>query len=142
MKSAVLIRKETSDEGTFGELVFDSGLLLFTAELTWRDNKPGKSCIPVGGYQANWRYSPKHGYCFHVDNVPNRTDVEIHSADFAGDVDAGFKCELLGCIAPGIEIGILEGQKAVINSKTAIQSLEAETNQQVFNLTIQEYYGK
>jgi hypothetical protein len=136
MRYATLTREESTDQGTFGRLETDSGLTLRTGELPWRDNASGKSCIPPGTYTVTFRNSPKHGPCYHVENVPGRTDIEIHSANWMGDREKGFRCELLGCIAPGVTIGNLSGQRAVISSRMAISMLEEAMGRETFELTI------
>lgn len=136
MRQATLTRFETSDQGTFGELVTDSGYMCYTGELPWRDNLSGKSSIPTGLYLCTWRLSPKHGPCYHVEKVPGRTDVEIHSANFMGDKDLGFKCELLGCISPGLSVETPDKQKMILSSREALKQLENDLFCESFELTI------
>ena len=62
--------------------------------------------------------------------------IEIHSANFAGDAGKGYISQLLGCIALGTSIGILNNQLAVLNSKGAIAAFEAKQDKQYFTLTI------
>lgn len=140
MKRGVLTRYETGDDGTFGILADDAGFKVHTIELPWRDNAKGESCIPDGTYTFRWRTdSPKHGECYEMvpdAEAPGRTNVQIHSANFAGDVAKGKKCQLLGCIAPGKSVGVLEGQKAVLDSKAAIRALADNFNRESFELVI------
>jgi hypothetical protein len=138
MRQVTLVRTETSAEGTFGVLKTDSGFECATGELPWRDNAPNKSSIPAGIYECTWRESPKHGMCYHVENVPGRTDIEIHSANFMGSADEGFQCDLAGCIALGLEAGEMEGQKAILFSKSAITGFEHDLNYETFELTIED----
>lgn len=135
MKTATLVRTETGDEGTFGMLTADD-FVCVTIELPWRDNKTEISCIPDGDYTCNWRLSPKHGYCYHVDDVFGRTDVEIHSANWAGDVLSNKRCQLQGCIAPGRSTGVLDGQKAVLESRDALTAFNAAMARESFKLSI------
>ncbi len=109
-----------------------------TGELPWRDNLPNESCIPAGTYSCTWRESVRHGFCYHVEGVPGRSSVEIHSANFMGDSSKGLKCELLGCIAPGMQGGYMAGQKAVILSREALSKLENDLHWEDFELTIQD----
>lgn len=135
MINAVLTRYYTSDEGTVGN--FESpGFHCFTIELPWRGNRKGQSCIPAGSYICNWRYSAKHGLCYHVEDVPGRTDIEIHAANWAGDSSKGLKVQLLGCLAPGRQIGTLEGQTAALNSRDALDGLEDALKREPFLLTV------
>ena len=71
-----------------------------------------------------------------MQDVPNRSMVEIHSANFAGDESKGLHCQLLGCIALGKSIGILEDQQALLNSKVAVKEFMDILNGEVFELTI------
>ena len=136
MKRAILTRFRTDDEGTFGEIVTDSGFKCFTGELPWRGNRKGQSCIAAGLYLAKWEHSPKHGMCYELQDVPGRTDIQLHSANFVGDNSKGKKSQLLGCISPGRQIGLLEGQRAVLSSKDALKSLEDALGRETFSLTI------
>lgn len=74
--------------------------------------------------------------CYHLENIPGRTDVEIHAANFMGDKSLGFKCELQGCIAPGKNLGRINGQRAIISSKSGLLDLEADLGCETFELTI------
>jgi len=62
--------------------------------------------------------------------------VEIHSANWAGDVSLGKHCQLLGCIALGKGVGVLEGQNAILSSKTAMAEFESLLNKEDFTLVI------
>jgi len=94
-----LQRLRNTTFATFGELLDEQGKhLCFTLERAWLDNQHGISCIPAGTYQVAKRWSPKHNAnVWGVENVPDRSDIEIHPANDAR--------ELEGCIAPGTEIG-------------------------------------
>lgn len=136
MRRATLWREPSTDEGTFGSLLTDSAFHCKTGELPWRENANGASCIPPGLYVCMYRLSPIHGMCYHVENVPGRSGVEIHSANWMGDKAKGKKCQLLGCIAPGEGVAVLEGQKAVLQSRIALLALEAEFKREAFELLI------
>jgi len=144
LKRVSLIRTETDDQGTFGKLSIDN-FKCYTVELPWRNNEKGKSCIPHGLYIFRWSKSPKHGECFEADpsdNAPGRTDIQIHSANWAGSVDAGYISQLEGCIAPGRAITMLEipgggkKQKGVAGSKDATRAFEAILKKESFELEI------
>lgn len=138
MRKALLTRTEQSDQGTFGVILTDSGFTCRTGELPWRENAPDRSRIPAGKYLCTWRNSPKHGWCYHIENIAGRRGVEIHSANFMGDAAKGFRCELLGCIAPGMALGIINGQLAVTSSRKALEKLEEDLGQDPFELTIED----
>lgn len=133
---AVLTRVPSTDQGTLGNFVLEDGTTFYSIELPWQNNNRGMSSIPPGIYTCHWIKSPKHGECYQVMNVPERDMIEIHSANFAGDTSKGYISQLLGCIALGSSIGILNGQLAVLNSKGAIATFEDKQAQQDFQLTI------
>lgn len=136
MRQATLTRFETGDEGTFGKFS-TAAFECWMIELPWRHNAKEKSCIPAGVYIFKRVNSPKHGECYEAEHVAgDRTHVQIHRANWAGDKDKGKKCELEGCFAPGRAIGELGGQKAVISSKDAVAGLEAALENDTFELTI------
>lgn len=136
MRTAILTRNTTGDEGTFGTLVTDSGFTCRTGELPWRDNATGTSCVPPGVYRVEWLPSPKFGLCYHVEDVPGRSDVEIHAANWMGDASKGYQCELRGCIAVGEAVGITAGQAALESSQEALVKLLTDLNGDSFTLTI------
>lgn len=135
-----ITRTETGDDGTFGQLTTDRFFQCYTLELPWRGNASELSCIPAGTYTCSWRKSAKHGMCYHVDGVKGRTEIQIHSANWAGDSKRGLKCQLLGCIAPGRAIGELDGQKAVLSSVDALHGLENDLERKDFELIIVERF--
>ena len=136
MQTAILTRKESSPQGTFGEFQIGDKKW-YSLELPWKDNLPEESCIPLGSYQVKTINSPKHGNpTYEVQNVPGRGEIEIHSANWAGDAKLGYKCQLLGCIALGKNVAILEGQPAITESKKAIKEFMEYLAGEEFKLTI------
>lgn len=130
MKRAVLVRNGSTDEGTFGTLTLSDGQQLYTTELPWRDNAVGKSCIPKGVYRCEEVISPKFGRVYAVLDVPGRSHILIHAANYGGDTSKGWKSELLGCIAPAMKLGQLprpdgRSQRAGIASREALERLIA-----------------
>lgn len=141
MRQVQLQRTETSDQGTFGKLITDCGSEYCAGELPERNNQSGISCIPAGTYYCLWQFSPKHGLCYHVLDVPGRSDIEIHVANFVGDVNKGLKSDLLGCITLGMSIGILDGQKAIISSRGAVSRFQGDMLLEEFQLVISENFS-
>lgn len=104
--------------GTLGIIRFD-GEVFYSIERPWEDNKPNVSCIPQGNYEVGWRESPRFGETWHVKDVPQRTHILIHVANFAEDVQ--------GCIGLGTD---LMGDKiAVASSRIAVERFEALTRE-------------
>ena len=141
MKYATVSRGPSTDEGTFGRLVCADGPELVSLELPWRDNKPQISSIQPGFYRCELVESPKFGRVYGVQDVPGRSHVLIHAANFAGDVSKGWKSELLGCIAPALKTGVLKPQggqvqRAGISSREALSRLMEWAAGETFELEI------
>jgi len=111
--------KRTYDNGTetIGEMLKDNEHLCYTLELPWKDNQHNISCIPTGTYTVVKRTSPKHGVHFHITNVPNRSYILIHVANYVSD--------LRGCVAPGASLTDLngDGEIDVTSSKNTLKNL-------------------
>jgi len=155
MRKATLTRNETGPEGTFGALVTDNGFTCRSLELPYRDNKRGVSCVPVGRYLFKWRTdSPKHGACYEEwddpatparEDVEGRDNVQIHAANLAGDAEAGFVAQLLGCISLGHMVETFpakvhpageKAQRGITGSKATVAAFVAHMGQETFELTI------
>lgn len=134
MRKATLVRTETGPEGTFGLLSTDSGFSCYIVERPWLDNKQGESCIPAGLYRFRWRKdSPLHGEVYEAEKVLDRTNIQIHSANWAD--------QLLGCLAPGraiMDIKRPDGEirKGVTSSRDATAGLVADLGKAQFDLAI------
>jgi hypothetical protein len=68
----------------------------FSLELPWKNNEKYISCIPLGEYVAYKHYSPKFGDTLWIQDVPNRSEILIHPANFHSD--------LLGCVGIGKDL--------------------------------------
>lgn len=137
MERVVLRRFETSNFGTFGFLQFN-GFRCFTLELPDRNNQPNLSCIPKGTYKVVWTVSERlRKPTYELLDVPQRAGIRVHSGNLAGDTQKGLKCQFRGCIALGHQIGVMEGQKALLVSRPAIRAFEELMQKQPFLLEIQ-----
>jgi hypothetical protein len=140
MKTVKLFRGPSTDQGTPGELALD-GQKWKTIELPWRENRRGVSCIPLGRYLVKMVRSPSKGLVYGVQDVPGRSHVLIHSANFAGDAALGWATELQGCIAPCTYHGKMRNpqgamQLAGLVSKPACNSFMSALAGQPFILEI------
>ena len=137
MRYGTIIRNKSTDDGTFGVLLMDDHSSWSTGELPWHDNAHGISCILPGTYKCTWFNSPKHGWGYLVNDVPDRNLCEIHPANFMADKSIPTKqSQLLGCIALGKSVGKLEGQTALLQSKQAILEFDTNLKMEEFQLTI------
>ena len=79
---------------------------LQTMELPWLDNKEDESCIPEGTYLVKRDKTGKHQF-YAIQNVPERTNIEIHIANYLKDIN--------GCTGMGLtrmDDGISVGNSA------------------------------
>lgn len=128
-----LYRLGYSDKETVGNLVPENASYCWkTLELPRAHNEVNKSCIPAGIYHCVKTFSTHLGYmCPELQNVPGRTGIRIHKANFVG--------QLLGCIAVGQEFADLDkdGLTDVASSALAFTELMAHTPDE-FDLEIKE----
>ena len=93
MKTIILTRKQTGNDGTFGMLNVDNMFACMTLELPDKCNQRNVSCIPAGKYSIVPHQSPKFKKVYKVLNVPNRGDILFHVGNYLEDTEG---CVLLG----------------------------------------------
>lgn len=130
-----LIRSESSDFGTFGALCIRDDILM-VGELPWKDNQPNISCIPTGTYACDWVISPRFGGTYQVLNVPGRSHILFHVGNFVGDREKGLRSDSDGCIVVGTKLGMINGQRAVLNSRVAMGRFIDLTRRKPFKLIV------
>jgi hypothetical protein len=135
MTDVRLYREPSTDEGTRGILLFDD-TYIHAIELPDRDNLSNRSRIPAGRYSVSVRNSPRYGRVYHVDSVPGRTHVLLHHGNYAGDKEKGLRTHSAGCILLGSKRGVLNGQRAVLSSRSARRKFELTMNWEPFTLEI------
>ena len=101
---------------TLGEIETIFGKV-YTLELPELNNQKKISCIPRGVYDVKIRYSEKFGQHFHIQDVPNRDYILMHSGNFYTSTN--------GCIIAGMGVADInnDGFKDVTNSKSAMSKL-------------------
>ena len=134
-KEAQLLRSVSEDQGTPG-MFWSKDFECHTLELPWRDNQPNMSCIPTGEYEVVPYRSKRFGECYKVLNVPGRTDILWHAGNRAGDKELGYKTDSKGCVLPGLTVGMIGGQVAVLSSRKALEALKEAMNYEAFKLKI------
>ena len=89
----------------------------YVLELPNLNNQKQISCIPKGIYSVQRITSPKHGLCYEVLNVPNRSNIEIHIGNYPADI--------MGCLAVGLDYIIPKDYKKgqLLYSKQAFENL-------------------
>ena len=140
MHHVLVERLETSDQGTFGRVLF-AGLMLYTGELPDRNNAPNVSCIPAGLYQGLWTFSPAFKrFMYLITPVRGRSGIRAHSANLMG-FNPPYRKQLNGCIAFGERLGWMDGQKALLLSAPAVRRFEQALNRETFQMEITNAYG-
>jgi hypothetical protein len=113
-------------EGTLGVIEL-AGKKLFTIERPWLDNAQNVSCIPTGTYLTRWRESPRFGFTWELQDVPDRSYILIHAANYPSNVQ--------GCI--GLGEGLMGDKIAVSNSRKAVKTFESLTEGMQWRLLIE-----
>lgn len=144
MTQVIIVRGLSTNEGTPGTFAFGDRKLA-CMELPWRGNAPKFSCIPAGTYTCLWARSPKFGFCYHLQDVPRRSAILIHSGNFAGDTRVGWQTDVLGCILPAMSITKLKNsvglsQVAGIDSRRALKLFEEWADSRLLALTISDEF--
>ena len=115
---ALLTRFESAPTHTLGALEF-GGATFYIIERPWLNNAPNISCIPCGVYRAIYlarSASGKYRNVHWLQGVPNRSGVLQHNGNKAA--------HSRGCLIIGKRAGWLGGDRAVLNSRTALDEFE------------------
>ena len=123
-RKVYLHRVWNNDKESIGYLYVtdDKGMPVFASivlERGYRQNQHNISRIPAGIYPLRFTYSPKFKRkVWLVDEVPNRSGIRIHPANYWDD--------LKGCLAPGLRLKDInkDGLIDVTNSRNATQQFE------------------
>lgn len=117
MERVYLNRTKQDKIQTTGELLYKGVVVAKTLELPWNGNAFRISCIPMGIYSVIRRQSSKYGNHFWLQNVPSRSYILIHSANYFYD--------LLGCIGVGSELKDInkDGHLDLVNSRATMTKL-------------------
>lgn len=97
-----------------GYLIANGEVICYTLELPWKDNSNFISCILPGSYNGILRYDKPDGWRIQLENVPNRTAVQIHIGNYTKDTE--------GCILVGT--GAKTEDCSVQNSSLAYSKLK------------------
>lgn len=125
-----LIRKTTSDAGTFGDFYLgDQGPVYKAGQLPKTVGVAGESLYPAGTSLVKWvPKTPKHpDGVYKMTGDPKNPNDEIHIGNYCGDISKinpvtgqPYRSDVTGCMVLGTEQGELNGQMAVVHSGTAV----------------------
>lgn len=116
-----LTREASNEKQTPGSLeIVESDQVIFackTLELPWKGNQRNISCIPVGTYTVEKRFTPTRGDHFHILNVPGRSSILIHSGNYYSHT--------LGCVLVGEKFSDVnkDGFLDVVSSKLTLNKM-------------------
>jgi len=131
MAEIVMERFLYHPDGTLGVIRLDEvagrAADFWTIERPWLDNQPNVSCVPEGSYSLIWRESPRFGWTWMLEDVPDRTYILIHAGNFPRNFQ--------GCI--GLGTGLMADRVAVANSRKAVDQFEGLTEGGEWELSIQ-----
>lgn len=116
----IFLKRFYDPECVDGELFDDQGKhICFTLELPENMNKQGDSCIPEGTYKFAKMFSQHLGWVYRLQNVPDRSLIDIHTGNTVLDIR--------GCILVGLKQGTLNVKgriyPAVLESRDALAKL-------------------
>lgn len=115
----IILNSWCQEDCTLGRLNYGVAFKCFTLELPWKDNLTNISCVPAGIYPYTKYDSPKHGLVLLLEDIPDRTFIEIHAGNYTR--------QILGCVLPGDGIKYLDNDSIpdVVNSRTTLRRLLA-----------------
>lgn len=129
-----LTRTSYTPQGTFGVLHDAKGYpLCLTLEEPWKDNQQKISCIPVGVYRCVTHNGSKFKNVWRLENVKDREAVLIHAGNTLDDTE--------GCILVGARFGMVNGKRAVLDSKNTLNQLRGLLPEE-FDLDITDFYNQ
>ncbi len=100
-------------QGTYGVLLFAQKPIILTLENPWLENRKSISCVPSGQYLCERYSSQRFPSTYQVTNVPGRTNIIFHKGNTMEDTR--------GCILTGSKFGIIKGDTAILDSRTAFK---------------------
>lgn len=112
-----LVRLDTDPiNGTIGALKIDGVPVCWALEPFMYGNAPKHSAIPAQVYPIEPYESQRYGSTWEVTNVYGREYILFHAGNTIADTE--------GCILPGISLGAIDGLRAVMNSRLAMDIIK------------------
>lgn len=109
-----------SDRANRGIVFLNGDFFGFSLECPNLDNLPFYSRVNAGEYTARKVHSEKRGYFWLLDNANDRTEIILFHM---GNTVASFN----GCIGLGAEIGKINEQRAIFETKLMCKQFMKET---------------
>ena len=91
-----IYREYPGKKCTAGYLAVNGQIITYTVERPWADNLQNISSIPAGTYPAILRYDHTDHWRIELQNVPGRTNVQIHVGNEPN--------QSIGCVLVGLQL--------------------------------------
>lgn len=88
-----ILRQQSTNQCTMGYMSVNGEIMGYTLELPWKNNQQNVSSIPAGTYNGILRYDKSDKWRIQLENVPNRTGVQIHIGNYTKEIKG---CVLIG----------------------------------------------
>lgn len=112
----ITLQRMNEEHGcTLGVLSNSDGVICYTLENPWLDNRRNVSCIPEGEYECKPYSSAKYHNVWELQNVQDRSKILIHAGNFEEDTR--------GCILVGRAVADYNGKKMITNSRHTLEKL-------------------
>ena len=125
----MLLLRRYMEDHTMGKFVLPEGDLCYCLERPWLDNKNNISCIPEGTYVFKRDKTGRHQW-YACDNVPNRTNIEVHIGNTIADSE--------GCLLPCLSLSNGFGG----SSRAACNLIKDKFGDSGFVLTIKKWHPR
>lgn len=136
MRTARIIRLETSPHGTLSTFLLDAKMFCVTLEPPWRLNEQSISCIPEGQYICKRVASARWTQTFEIQDIWKRSLVRFHPGNAVSNTRG---CPLVGQYVS--KLNAAEPKRALLNSgETFKQFMDALKDEVSFHLTITNAY--
>lgn len=112
----LIVRTSINSKSTTGELFVNGNFIAHTLELPWENNASYISSIPAGKYTAHLRYDKNDRWRLQLDDVPDRTGVQLHIGNYPAQIQ--------GCVLVGDEV--FNESNKIEKSGTAYNRLKTE----------------
>lgn len=109
-------RTSINSNSVTGELYVNGEFICHTLELPWKSNKSFISSIPSGEYSALLRYNKNDKWRLLLENVPNRTGIQIHIGNYPSEIE--------GCVLVGDEVINVQNKVSEGTSTSAYKKLK------------------
>ncbi len=109
-------RRYETEKCIQGYLFVNSKAIAYTMELPWKDNEVNISAIPKGKYSGIIRYDKKDGWRIQLENVPDRTGVQIHIGNYTSEIQG---CTLVGLTVDTEKCKLVKSKEAYEKLKEA-----------------------